>query len=92
MKTATNVVSAYRKAAQKIYGLTHQEARQVIYTPKDDRGEWAPGALGIVSFEDGLLPDYWSPDFLDSCVRLDREGGMGTFIEPVNAAVAAIWE
>ena len=96
------VVAAYRKAACELFGVSVHEASIYIVEPDVDRGAWAPQSLGIVRLEadlrttgdTGTLPDrigYWAPDGLDNCVRLDEAAGCNTFIEYINAGVAAIW-
>jgi len=91
-RTPSKVVAAYRKAAMKILHLTKEEAAEAVYTPANDRGQWSPGSRGIVNFETGHIASYWDANFLDVLVALDRAAGLGTYIEPINAAVGAIWE
>ncbi len=85
------VVSAYRKAAQELFGISEQEARECIYTPDSDLGGWASDSLGIINFEHGYLPDYWSSRHFDDMTRLGNKSGTGTYVEDINAGVAAIW-
>jgi hypothetical protein len=91
----SQVVEAYRKAAQDLYGITRKEAEDAIVAPEDDPGEWAPDSLAVIRMEFGdHMADrigYYAPRGLDECVRLGDAAGTG-YIEYVNAAVAAVYE
>ena len=87
-----NVVTKYREAAMSLWGLSKSEARAAIYSPEDDRGEWAPESMAVISLETGHLPiSYWNPNFLDQCIRLGDAAGVG-YVECINAAICAVYE
>lgn len=93
---------AYRNAARELFGISQVEAEVYIRTAADDPGEWAPDALLVIYTEadcrkegdEGMLPgllDYYSNRGDERCAALDAAAGQGTFIERINAAVAAVW-
>lgn len=97
----SDAVQAYREAAQRLYGVSPEEAATYIKAPEDDPGGWAPDALAIVYLEadmrtpsdTGTIPTrlgYWSQGGLEECIRLGQAAGVG-FVEYINAAVAAVW-
>ena len=84
-------VTAYRRAARKLYGYTREQAEVCIYSPANDPGEWAPDALVILNLERGLGPlAYYGPDFVGGGIELQEEAGVG-FVEHYNAAIACVW-
>ena len=95
----SDVVRAYRDAAQHAFGVSVEEAERYIVHPAEDRGGWAPKALAIVYLEasgrdSGHLPHVLSPEHptgLDNCAQLDRRAAQGAFVEWINGAVAAVW-
>lgn len=100
---ARKTVEAYRKAAGKLFGANKTEQCCYIVHPDDDTGGWAPNALAVIYLEcDGRQPgdeyviptalDYWEPHGYDNCIRLSQEVGDGSYIEHINAAVAAVYE
>lgn len=91
--TAMETVRRYRAAARKLFKLTEAQAIRSIYTPNDDRGQWAPKSKAIINFEHGDLPQcgYYAPKGLDNCIAWACEAGVG-YVEYYNAAIAAVWE
>jgi len=95
-------VAAYRKAAKQLFHVSDVEVETYIKDPAEDRGQWAPDALAIIYLEPdcrqaedlGILPEvlgYYSENGMEECARLDAETELDTFIEYINAAVAAVW-
>jgi len=84
-------VEMYRKAARDLYGLNQAEVEAAIYSPEDDRGEWAPDSMAIINLETGHLPlSYFNHNFIDECFRLSDKAGVG-YVECINAAVCAVY-
>jgi hypothetical protein len=91
--TPARAVKAYREAAQRIFGLTKEEAAASIVTAKNDPGGWSDNAAGIIYLEDQAIGphlSYYGSCGFENCLRLAEEAGIGGFIEYVNSAVAAI--
>ena len=97
-----SIVNKYRKAAQKLWGISKVEAETYILDPKDDAGENAPNALVVIYLEadcrkkgdEGTLPALLSSYEMygiENCIKLAKETGTGTYVEYNNAAVAAVW-
>lgn len=95
-------VDAYRRAAAKLFGASEVEQRCYIKHPDEDTGGWAPEARVIIYLEcDGRtqgdefkIPtalDYWNPHGFENCLNLSEEVGDGSYIEHINAAVAAVY-
>ena len=102
MTTRTETVAAYRKAAAKLFGASEVEQKCYIRHPDDDTGGWAPNALVVIylepdgrqegdNFEIPTALDYWNPQGFENCARLSAEVGDGSYIEHINAAVAAVY-
>ena len=100
--TNEQVRDAYRRAAVKLFHISEHEAGIYIRTPEEDKGEWASDSMTIIYLEAdcrtegdiGTLPallDYYEREGMNNCTRLDEEVDIGTYIEYINAAVAAVW-
>ncbi|MGE3483466.1 MAG: hypothetical protein AB7L09_01920 [Nitrospira sp.] len=95
-------VDAYRAAAAKLFGASEVEQEVYIKHPEEDPGEWAPRANVIIYLEpdmrrrgdEGKIPnalDYWSPNGFGNALALGEAVGDGSYVEYINAAVAAVW-
>lgn len=94
-KDQKTVRNAYRKAVQKIFGVSKELAEQSIYLPEDDMGEWAPNSLSVVNFEHGLPnPSYEAFDGWYDVSELATEiagENNPSFMETINGAMGAIY-
>ena len=85
---------AYQEAAQRLYNISKADAEQAIVPADQDRGEWAPNALVVLYLEHAALAPlaYWGRDHMGACHALESASGQSdTFIETINAAVAAVY-
>lgn len=99
---SNKTVRAYRTAAKNLWNISDIELETYIIDPKDDAGEWAPNAKVIIYLEKDCrrkgdlgifceMLDYYNPTSLDNAWYLSEKVGDGSYIEFINAAVAAVY-
>lgn len=104
MDKRQETVDAYRKAAAKLFKANKVEQEIYIRHPDDDTGGWAPDAKVIIYLEPDMRRDgdearipsalnYWDERGrgIENCAKLGDEVGDGSYVEYINAAVAAVW-